>query len=100
MTKHRFDAFFRTDLDLILRTNGRRSLIFCGVATNVCVESAVRSAFVRDYYVVLLEDCTAARTPELHAASLETVRTSYGVVESADAIERIWKEKSHLKRSA
>lgn len=92
VTKHRFDAFFRTNLDLILRSNNRKSLIFGGVATNICVESALRSAFVRDYYVVLLEDCTSARTPEFHQATLETVRAGYGVVEKAETIERIWQD--------
>ncbi len=92
VTKHRFDAFFQTDLDLILQSNNRKSLIFGGLATNICVESALRSAFVRDYYVTLLEDCTSARTPEFHAATLETVRAGYGVVEKAESIERIWKD--------
>ena len=38
ITKHRYDAFHQTDLELVLRTNALQSLVLTGVATNVCVE--------------------------------------------------------------
>jgi ureidoacrylate peracid hydrolase len=49
--KHRYDAFHQTDLELVLRTNAITSLILTGVATNVCVESTLRAAFMRDFEV-------------------------------------------------
>ena len=52
VTKHRFSAFQDTDLDLILRSRGIRTLIMTGIATNVCVESTARDGFFRDYYIV------------------------------------------------
>ena len=37
VVKHRFNAFIDTDLNLILRSMGVRTLIFTGIATHVCV---------------------------------------------------------------
>jgi ureidoacrylate peracid hydrolase len=55
----------------------------CGVITNICVESTVRSAFMRDYPVILLADCCAAKTRRLHELSIE-VLSSYALAEIAD----------------
>jgi ureidoacrylate peracid hydrolase len=84
--KARFDAFLWTSLDPLLRGLGATELLFTGVVTNVCVESTVRSAFMRDYGVRLLGDCCAARTPRLHDIALEALE-EYGfcTVSSAPA---------------
>lgn len=57
VTKHHYGAFEGTDL--ILRSRRIRAVIMAVVATNVCVETTARQAFVRDYYVVFSSDCTA-----------------------------------------
>ena len=59
LVKHRYSAFFNTDLDTILRCKGIETLIFAGVGTNACVESTVRDAFCRDYKNIFLSDGTA-----------------------------------------
>jgi ureidoacrylate peracid hydrolase len=46
------------------------------VITNICVETTIRSAFMRDFPVILLADCCAAKTRRLHELSLE-VLTAY-----------------------
>jgi ureidoacrylate peracid hydrolase len=70
VTKHRFSAFIGTDFDLILRAKGIESLILTGTRTNVCVESTARDAFMMDYYVVVLSDCTASGSEEAHQRGL------------------------------
>ncbi len=60
--KRRYSAFMDTDLDLILRSQGIKTIIVTGVATEVCVESTVRDAYQMDYEVVLLSDCTGSPT--------------------------------------
>ena len=42
VTKHRYSGFWDTDMDLILRSHGIKSLIMTGEATNVCVETTAR----------------------------------------------------------
>jgi ureidoacrylate peracid hydrolase len=74
--KVRFDAFQWTSLEPLLRGLGADELVVCGVVTNICVETTVRSAFMRDFPVTLLADCCAAATRRLHELSLE-VLSSY-----------------------
>jgi ureidoacrylate peracid hydrolase len=74
--KVRFDAFQWTSLEPLLRGLGVTDLMICGVVTNMCVESTVRSAFMRDFPVTLLADCCAAKTRRLHELSIE-VLSSY-----------------------
>jgi ureidoacrylate peracid hydrolase len=80
--KVRFDAFQWTSLEPLLRGLGAEDLAVCGVVTNICVETTVRSAFMRDFPVTLLADCCAAATRRLHELSLE-VLSSYQLAEIA-----------------
>ena len=91
VTKHRFDPFHETDLDLILRSNAIRTVVLAGVATNVCVETAARHAFVRDYYVVLPRDTSAAFSVEEHEASLATLDRYFGEVVASEEITGLWR---------
>ena len=85
-------AFVGTSLPVVLRTLGRPVLAIAGVTTNVCVESTARDAFMRDWQVVLLEDCAAALTKAEHDAAVYNVRTYFGRVADAAAVERAWAE--------
>src|SRR3990172_2451110 len=62
--KRRTSAFYSTPLALYLRRLGVDTLIVCGIATNWGVEGTVRDAWDRDYYVVVLEDCCDALSPQ------------------------------------
>ncbi len=90
VTKHRFSAFWGTDFDLYLRANGIRSLVFAGVVTSGCVESSLRDAFFRDYYVVAAADCVAEASPERHTAALHKIEQAFGAVRDAAAIAAVW----------
>jgi ureidoacrylate peracid hydrolase len=57
--KHGYSGFHQTELDAVLKGLGVKYLIVTGCTTSVCVESTVRDAHSRDYYCILLEDCTA-----------------------------------------
>jgi len=74
INKPRFSAFYETDLETLLRGVKVESIIFSGVATNVCVESTIRDAFFRDFRVISVEDCMGAYTREAHEGSLRTLR--------------------------
>src|SRR3954467_8860914 len=45
VTKHRFSAFWGSDVDLLLRSNGIRTVVMTGISTEICVESNARDAF-------------------------------------------------------
>ena len=84
--KVRFDAFQWTSLEPLLRGLDVRELVVCGVVTNLCVETTVRSAFRRDFPVTVLADCCAAKTRRLHELSIE-VLTSYELAGIANISE-------------
>jgi ureidoacrylate peracid hydrolase len=73
--KVRFDAFQWTSLEPLLRGLGVDELVVCGVVTNICVETTIRSAFMRDFPVIMLADCCAAKTRRLHELSVEVLST-------------------------
>lgn len=88
--KHRPSAFVNTDLDLILRSQGIKTVILTGVVSHVCVESTARDAFMLDYYTVFVEDCTAGREEHLHQACLENIDAYFGEVCSAKDVAGAW----------
>jgi ureidoacrylate peracid hydrolase len=90
VTKHRYGAFESTDLDLVLRSRGIRTVIMTGVATNVCVETTARQAFLRDYYVVFLSDCTATYAQAAHDATLYNIDQFFGEVAASDDVMACW----------
>lgn len=78
--KHRYSAFFRTELDLMLKDMQCDQLIVFGVVTNICVRSTVHDAFFEGYEVVVPADCCAATGPREQESSLYDIATHFGVV--------------------
>lgn len=72
-------AFWATDLDLVLRNRGIRSLIVCGVTTEVCVHTTVREANDRGYECVVLADCVGSYFPEFQRVALEMIKAQGGI---------------------
>lgn len=71
--KSRYDPFRGTGLEAGLRARDVGDLVVCGVTTNVCVESTVRSAHDLDFRVRIVEDAMASYDRALHRASVETM---------------------------
>jgi ureidoacrylate peracid hydrolase len=93
IVKHRYSGFVGTELEVLLRARDRRSVLMTGVSTNVCVESTARDACMRDYHVVMIEDCCGALTPAEHEAALQNVRSYFGRVLDSSAIAAHWRSK-------
>jgi nicotinamidase-related amidase len=98
VTKLRFSAFCGTSMDLILRSNGIKTLVMAGIATDVCVESTARDAFCSNYRVVLAEDCMTGFSAERHRASLSVLSRSFGIVASSSDIAAAWRAGSSSAR--
>ena len=83
ITRHktRYSAFFNSQLDQTLRARGIRTIVFVGIATNVCVESTLRDGFHLEYFGVMLEDATHHLGPDfLQAATVFNVEKFFGWV--------------------
>jgi ureidoacrylate peracid hydrolase len=85
--KYRYSAFVSTYFDQCLRSNGIRTLVLSGVATNVCIESTARDGFMKDYHIVVPEDMTEGTSAEAKKWSLFNIDTFFGeVVDSTDLL--------------
>jgi ureidoacrylate peracid hydrolase len=89
--KHRYSAMVNTELPMLLKRYGIRSLLLTGIATDTCVESAGRDAYFIDYYVTIVQDCCGAASEEDHRMALKRFNRDYGqVVTSGDVID-VWR---------
>jgi len=67
--KNQYDAFHGTPLESLLRETGSEQLVVCGVMTNLCCETTVRSAFVKGFNPIMPLDATATYNKEMHMAT-------------------------------
>ncbi len=77
VTKTTDSALTGTNLRLILRNLGARTVVCAGIFTDQCVSSTVRSLADESFEVIVLEDCCAAATEELHERELEIINMIY-----------------------
>jgi nicotinamidase-related amidase len=86
-------SFYATDLELMLRNLGVKSLIVTGVTTEVCVHTTVREANDRGFECLVLADCCGSYFPEFHAVALRMIAAQGGIFgwvgESADLLSHL-----------
>ena len=83
-------ALTGTNLRLLLRNMEIRDVIVAGIFTDQCVSSTVRSLADESFGVVVVEDCCAAATDELHLNELQSINMIYcHVLQLEDVIESI-----------
>jgi len=87
--KHRYSAFYNTDLETVLRCMKIEDLVVCGTMTNMCCESTVRDAYYRDYRVFFVADGTGTINEEMHLASLLNISFGFGYVTTGSSIEAV-----------
>lgn len=93
--KHRYSAFYNTDLETVLRCLKVEDVVVSGIMTNLCCESTARDAYYRDYRVFFPADGTGSVSEEMHVASLLNLAFGFAHVTTADAIaERLTIESS------
>jgi nicotinamidase-related amidase len=92
ITKHRFGAFAGTGLDQLLRARGVSSIVIAGVTTNCCVETTAREAVMREFSLIVTEDCVGVKDhlADLHRATLEALGTYFGLVRQSSDIIAAW----------
>jgi nicotinamidase-related amidase len=71
VTKRRVSAFAGSDLEILLRANGIKTLVLSGIATSGVVLSTVREAADKDYRLVVVRDCCADHDAEVHLVLLD-----------------------------
>jgi len=79
-------ALTGTNLRLILRNMGIENIVTAGIFTDQCISSTVRSLADESFNVVVVENCCAAATMELHHHELETINMIYCHVAALDEV--------------
>jgi len=85
--KNRYDAFYGTNLEAYLSANDVSHLLVAGVQTNVCVDTTVRSAFVRDYRVTVLKDCVGSPDTERRDQTFANMEQYFADVRKSEDID-------------
>lgn len=86
VTKTCTSVFLGSNLDRYLHNMKINSLIVCGVATNGCVESAVRDASDLEYGVLVAEDGCATLSQHDHDVAINAMHPLYAQAMSTEAI--------------
>lgn len=84
VAKYRSSGFWGTNLELVLRSNGIKTVVVGGCTTEGCVESTARDALFTDHYVVIAEDCVASDDKAQHEASMFLMRHRFDMAGSQD----------------
>ncbi|MBN9129161.1 MAG: cysteine hydrolase [Paenarthrobacter ureafaciens] len=88
LAKSRYSSFVNTGLEELLRSLGRTSIFFCGVATSICVETSLRDATCLDFLVTLVDDCCGDYSETAHNNTVRSVVGGFGAVTaSKDVLE-------------
>ncbi len=82
VTKRQWGAFHGTELDLQLRRRGVRTVVLCGISTDIGVEGTARGAYERGYDQIFVEDAMAARSAPEHEHTVTRIFPRIGRVRS------------------
>ena len=77
LTKTTDSALTGTNLRLLLSNIGIKNVVCSGIFTDQCVSSTVRSLADESFNVIVVEDCCAAATDEIHRHELEIINMIY-----------------------
>ncbi|MDH3583242.1 MAG: cysteine hydrolase [Phycisphaerae bacterium] len=87
---HTYDKFIGTPLDLALRSQDIRCLVFAGVATDICVACTLMTAANLDYRCTAVTDACATVDDDLQAAAIEIWKRKFARLRTtAQMIEEI-----------
>jgi ureidoacrylate peracid hydrolase len=89
--KYRLDTFIGTSFDNILRTNGIKTIVSCGIALEMGVLPTAITASFLDYYVVVPRDAASGSDKNLMDNAINQLEREV-IVTEADKIIDVWKK--------
>ncbi len=87
LTKHRYSAFQRSNLEPLLRARGRDQLIVCGVYAHIGCLLTVAEAFQRDIEAFFAADAVGDFSREMHDLAIRYVADCCGVPMTTEQLE-------------
>lgn len=82
-------AFYKTDLERILRARGITDILFTGVTTDICGVTSIAAANDRGFNAVVLADCMASYDPARHMAALDIIKAQGGILGSVTDSQKV-----------
>ena len=76
--KRRYSGFFQTDLDILLKELGVKTVVMTGLHAHMCVRHTSADAYCLGYDVVAASECTDSFTEEDYKIGLAYLKTCYG----------------------
>ncbi|SHH37187.1 cysteine hydrolase [Thermosipho atlanticus] len=86
ITKDTYDAFFKTKLEEYLKNNKVTDLLITGVMTHLCCETTARSAFVRGFNVIMIEDALWDKDEFYHFNSLKSLAHGFAIISKTEEV--------------
>ncbi len=86
VTRRGVSGFYASDLASLLSTAGIDTLLLCGVATNFVIEGTAREAADRGFNVIIVGDCCASMSQEVHDSALNTALPFLTTISDLDEV--------------
>ena len=90
IVKHRASFFQETQLPAILRYYGIDTCLVSGVNTEFCIETSVRDGYMRDFNMVVVEECVNSSRPGFHRDTLDKIQAYFGEVVSLNQLDELF----------
>lgn len=88
--KRKWSAFFKTELDLVLRRLGVDTVVITGTQTPNCIRATAFDADMNDFATIILSDCVSSKNEEVQKSNLYDFESvGFTVMRSADFLEKI-----------
>ncbi|MEN8222321.1 MAG: isochorismatase family protein [Acidobacteriota bacterium] len=88
--KSQYNAFYKTDLERLLRSKNISQLIISGVMTHLCCETTAREAYVRGFDVFFGIDFTATYNRAFHGSTLRNLAHGFALpLTAGEVLERL-----------
>ncbi|MDQ0188597.1 hydrolase [Alicyclobacillus cycloheptanicus] len=84
--KRQWGAFHGTELDLQLRRRGIDTIVLCGIATSIGVETTAREAYQHGYNQIFVSDATTDLNDETHKTTFTYVFPKIGRIRTTEAV--------------
>lgn len=86
ITKRQWGAFYGTDLDLQLRRRGITTIVLCGIASGIGVDTTAREAFAHGYQVIFAADAMTGFSEEEHEHVMKFIFPRIGRIRTTEDI--------------
>lgn len=76
--KRRYNSFFGTELDMLLRELKVDTVVLVGLATEICIQNTAAGAFFHGYHITVPEDGIETVSDKFQKAGLDYMKRVFG----------------------